>query len=103
MILPDVNVLVYAHRQDVEDHACDRSWLEGAVGSDAAFGLADIVLSGFLRVVTNPRAFSYPTPIHEAFRFAEALRSSPNYVPINPGPRHWPIDRKSTRLNSSHM
>jgi uncharacterized protein len=91
MILPDVNVLIYAHRQDVEDHARYRRWLEGAVGSDAAFGLADIVLSGFLRIVTNPRIFSYPTRIDDAFRFTEALRSSSNYVPINPGPRHWPI------------
>jgi hypothetical protein len=63
MILPDVNVLVYAHRHDVPDHAHYRSWLEDAVASDAAFGVADIVLSGFLRVVTNPRIFSHPTPI----------------------------------------
>lgn len=91
MILVDVNVLVYAHRKDVPDHARYRSWLEGAVGSDAAFGLADIVLGGFLRVVTHPRIFSYPTPIQEALRFADALRASPNCVPIGPGPRHWSI------------
>ena len=91
MILPDVNVLIYAHLQDVEDHARYRSWHEGAVGSDTAFGLADIVLSGFLRVVTNPRIFSYPTSIDDALRFADALRGSPNCVPISPGPRHWPI------------
>ncbi len=91
MILPDVNVLVYAHRVDVSDHRRYRHWLEAQIGSDQAFGLADLVLSGFLRVVTHPRIFSSPTPPNVALEFAEELRSRPNCVPIAPGARHWTI------------
>jgi toxin-antitoxin system PIN domain toxin len=53
--------------------------------------MADLVLSGFLRVVTHPRIFSDPTPIDLATTFAEEIRGRPNCVAVNPGPRHWPI------------
>jgi len=55
LILLDVNVLVYAHRADTADHVLYRQWLEGAINSEAAYGLSDLVLSGFMRVVTHPR------------------------------------------------
>jgi predicted nucleic acid-binding protein len=41
VILPDVNVLVYAHREDAEDHARYRAWLEDVVNGPQAFGLSD--------------------------------------------------------------
>ena len=61
--LVDVNVLVYAHRKDAPDHERFRVWLEAWLDSDTAFGLSDLVLSGFLRVVTHPRVFNRPTPL----------------------------------------
>jgi toxin-antitoxin system PIN domain toxin len=91
MLLPDVNVLVYAHRQDGPEYALYRAWLEELVSADAAFGMADIVLSGFLRIVTNPRIFARPTPVKLAVSFAEELRAQPNCVTVAPGPRHWSI------------
>jgi predicted nucleic acid-binding protein len=44
MLLPDVNVLVYAHRRDAPDHERYLAWLEQVVNSDEAYGLADLVL-----------------------------------------------------------
>lgn len=61
MILPDVNVLVYAHRLDSPDHDRYRNWLEGVLNGDEPFGIAELVLSGFLRIVTHPRVFRAPT------------------------------------------
>ncbi len=63
MILPDVNVLVYAPRRDSVRYSDYRNWLERLLDSDRAFGLCDLVLSGFLRVVTHPRVFGDPTPL----------------------------------------
>ena len=63
MILPDVNVLVYAHRQDAVDHIYYRRWLEAMIQSGEGYGISDHVLSGFLRVVTHPRVFISPSPI----------------------------------------
>ena len=91
MILPDVNVLVHAYREDAPRHAPVRAWLEELVHSDRAFGLSDFVLSGFLRVVTHRRIFAPPTPLGGALEFAEALRSQPNCIVLAPGDRHWSI------------
>lgn len=91
MILPDVNVLVYAHRSDAERHADYRRWLERVLGGATAFGVSDLVLSGFLRVVTHPRVFRDPTPVADAVSFIQLVRSSENAVPVTPGPRHWSL------------
>lgn len=53
--------------------------------------MSDLVLSGFLRVVTHPRVFTDPTPPEDARSFVDALRGAPNCVATNPGPRHWGI------------
>ena len=91
MMLPDVNVLVYAHREDAPNHIAYRRWLEDIINSDQAYGLADIVLSGFMRVVTHPRVFDPPSEMAVALLFASQVRNQPNCVPITPGSRHWNI------------
>jgi len=91
VLLPDVNVLVYAHRRDAADHERFRTWLEELVNGPEAFGLSDLVLSGVLRVVTHARVFADPTPLPHALQFVGTLRSAPNRVRIEPGERHWEI------------
>lgn len=91
MILSDVNVLIYAHREDAADHRRFRRWLEDVIASQEAFGVADLVLSGFMRVVTHPRIFNPPTPLPDAAEFCDFVRNQPNAVTIAPGDRHWRI------------
>ncbi len=76
MILPDVNVLVYAHREDAVDHTRYRQWLEEILQSGQPYGISDHVLSGFLRVVTHPRVFTPPSPIRSALEFVRQIRES---------------------------
>ena len=91
MILPDVNVLVYAYREDAPRHERYRQWLESVLNGREAYGVSDLVLAGFVRVVTHPRVFSPPSPTAHALEFAEALRVHPNCVHVAPGERHWNI------------
>lgn len=91
MILFDVNVLVYAHREDAPNHNEFRDWLEKTVSDPAPFGLCDPVMSGFVRVVTHARIFDPPSSVEEALAFLETLRGQPNAVLIGPGDRHWDI------------
>jgi toxin-antitoxin system PIN domain toxin len=91
VILPDVNVLVYAHREDTPNHSAYRAWLESVISSDQAYGMADLVLGGFLRVVTHPRVFAQPSGLDEALAFVADVRDQPNCVVVQPGPRHWSI------------
>ena len=91
MQLVDVNVLVYAYREDATGHAGFRTWLQDALESELPLGVSDLVLSGFMRIVTHPRVFDPPSPTEHAVDFAEAIRTRPNTVSIAPGPRHWTI------------
>ena len=91
MVLADVNVLVYAHRADSPGHDICRRWLDEVVNGDAAFGMSDLVLSGFLRVVSHPKVFQDPSPLDAALEFVTQIRTRPNCVLIAPGDRHWEI------------
>src|SRR5207237_6644624 len=89
MVLPDVNVLVYAQRRDAAEHERYRAWLEETINSDEPYGLADAVLSGFLRIVTHPRIFARPDSIDETFASAVVLRTTPDSGLTPPGPGPW--------------
>jgi len=80
VIVPDVNVLIYAFRADQPDHGRYREWLIGALTADEPVALPGPVLSGFMRVVTNPRVFACATPPGEAAHFVAALRAAPGAV-----------------------
>ena len=90
MILPDVNVLVYAHREDAEDYARYRQWLEEIIQSGQPYGISDHVLGGFLRAVTHPRVFTTPSPISPALDCVRQIREPSNCQLIAPGSRYWP-------------
>jgi len=95
----DVNVLVYAHRQDSPSHAACREWLVSLLNGDEAYAVSELVLSGFIRIATHPKVFIKPSPLADALSFASVLREQPNAVVVGPGPRHWEIFQ---RLCASH-
>lgn len=78
-------------------HAAYREWLEAALEADEAFGVSELVLSGFVRVVTHPRVFSPPETVESAFGFTDAVRGAANAVPVAPGVRHWGIFQRLCR------
>jgi toxin-antitoxin system PIN domain toxin len=89
---PDVNVLVAASRGDHPHHAVARSWLERALAaaeSGAPFTLMPMVLASFLRLVTSPKIFQFPTPIDDAVAFVDALLAAPSVTLAPLGPE-WP-------------
>lgn len=89
MILADVNVLVYAHRKDLPQHSPFSTWLREEVESGRGYAVCDASLTGFLRVVTNARVFSEPTPLDIALGFIDALRDHSAAIHLSPGARHW--------------
>jgi toxin-antitoxin system PIN domain toxin len=89
MLAPDVNVLVYAHRSDEAVHEPYREWLEALVNQPVPFGLSWLVLGGFVRIVTNRRIYSEPTPLPAALAIIESLLDRPNCRPLAPTAEHW--------------
>jgi len=91
LILPDVNVLIYAFRTDSHDHAQYKGWLESVVNGPAAYGVAPQVLASVVRICTHPRIFRRPSSPDDAFAFCRTLLEQPNATVTVPGTRHWSI------------
>lgn len=91
MILPDVNVLINAHREDAVQHGEYEAWLTNQVQSNEPFGMSELVMSSFVRIVTNSRIYSEPTSLDDALATVERVRNAPNCVIVSPGQNHWDI------------
>lgn len=91
MILPDVNVLLYAHRREFPEHDAYARWLRDTVTAPEPFGLSELVCAAFIRIVTNPRAFNPTTHRSDASAFLGQLRRRSNCVVLRPGPRNWEL------------
>ncbi len=91
MIVPDVNVLVHGFREDSPHfHRCS-GWLEDVVNGPDDLGLAEFVLLGVVRIVTNPRVFVKPTAPADALQFIRALREAPRARRVAATPRTWTL------------
>jgi toxin-antitoxin system PIN domain toxin len=91
MNLFDVNVLIYAHRSDTQSHSSVRRWFEREMSGPSSFMMSELVLSNFVRIVTNPRVFKVPTPLGIVLREVEQIRENPLCLTVNPGKRHFDL------------
>lgn len=91
MIVPDVNLLLYAHVTAFPEHARARKWWEAALNGEREVGLAGPALFGFVRLATHPRVFDEPLPVERALVFAEEWLARPRVRLLQPGPRHLEI------------
>lgn len=91
MLLADVNVLAYAARGEMAQHKACHAFVNDLVNGDESYAVTDWVISGFIRLVTNPRVFRTPTPLAQALTFADQIRNQPHAIVVNPGARHWDI------------
>ncbi len=91
VLLADVNVFIYAHRVESPQAEESARWLRDALSGDEPMGVSELVLSAFLRIVTNHRVYREPTPPSLALEFCRAVLTAPSAVPVRPGARHWQI------------
>jgi toxin-antitoxin system PIN domain toxin len=89
--MPDVNVLVYAHRAESPDHLRYAQWLTDLASGSEPFGLSDLVCSAFLRIVTIPSLWTPPTELPAGAAFLRNLRARSTCRPLRPGPESWDI------------
>ena len=89
MLMPDVNVLIYAHRVDEAFHEPYREWLEALVNGEQPFALSVLVAVGFVRIVTNPKIYEAPTTTDVALAAIDQLVGHPGCRVILPEIDHW--------------
>lgn len=69
MILPDANLLLYAHDTASPFHGRAKVWWENCLSGSEPVGLCTVVLFAFVRIGTSRRAFLRPLTIGEAAQY----------------------------------
>jgi toxin-antitoxin system PIN domain toxin len=88
VIVPDLNLLIYAIDTDSPAHERALRWWEGSLSGTETVGLAWTVLLGFLRITTNPRIVRRPLTADEALDYVDRWLAHPLTVTLEPGERH---------------
>ncbi len=89
MKMPDVNVVIGAYRADATHHDRLRDWLAAAVDDPEPVGVTDAVAIGFVRIVTNRRAFVEPTEPELAIDAMSELMAAAGATRVTPGAGYW--------------
>jgi toxin-antitoxin system PIN domain toxin len=102
---PDVNVLVAAFRADHTHHLAARRWLlkirQDCVRGTATLMLLPVVITGFLRLVTNTRVFKQTDAVEDAVAFLDAILAAPGVALAN-GVDEWPVLRNLLLAKKLH-
>jgi toxin-antitoxin system PIN domain toxin len=101
IVTPDLNVLLAASRSDHPQHSAAMAWLDDALSActtGRGIEVLPMVAAGFLRLATNRKVFSSPTPIPAAVGFIDSLLAVPGVEMAELG-REWPTLRA---LASAH-
>lgn len=94
MIVPDVNVLVYAHNRGVPEHNRAREWWQATVNGPEQVGLAWAAALGFVRLMSNPRVVERPQPPSHLLATIERILATPRVGLVAPGSRHAALMRQ---------
>lgn len=77
MIIPDVNLLLYAVVDGFAEHERSRSWLEEQLNGPEQVGLAVPALFGFVRLGTSARVLTDPLSVDEAASYLSQWLDQP--------------------------
>jgi uncharacterized protein len=94
VIVPDVNLLVYAYDTTCNEHRSARRWIEDIFSGDEPIGLPWQNIAAFVLIMT------YPGLPGERFSLGQALAIVDQWVEMShvrtlaPGERHWALFRE---------
>ena len=91
MILPDLNLIVYAHNEDAPQHVAAHAWWEGLLNGDDPVVVPWAVAIGFVRLMTHRVVLTTPMSSSAAVAHVRAWLAQPNVESIEPGPRHLDV------------
>ncbi len=89
MILPDINLLVYAHNIRARHHEEACAWWNKCLSENTGIALAWVVILGFIRITTHPKIFPNPLTPEGALDRVEEWLSLPHVHLVQPGESHF--------------
>lgn len=88
MIIPDANLIIYAHNEADPDHEAAREWWVSLLHGDVDVGIPVVVILAFLRLTTSPRILSRPLTVDESGRRVGSWFTARPVRLISPGHGH---------------
>ena len=98
MIIPDTNLLLYVYREDAVFHDAAKVWWEELVAGRERVGIPWAVVSGFVRIMTNPRSMAVPISPTVAIDTVNTWLEYPHITTLNPGSQHMGILRRNLEV-----
>ncbi len=89
MILPDINLLIYAHNPGAGQHQKALAWWNECLQGSEGVALAWAVILGFVRIATQPRIFERPMTVGDATGRLEEWLALPHVHLVQPAPTHF--------------
>jgi toxin-antitoxin system PIN domain toxin len=91
MIVPDVNVLVYAYDSSSNKHKSAREWWERTLTLPRPVGLSWAAILGFVRIATHRQILDNPMHPRDAIRRVRSWLTRPAVQILTPGESHAEI------------
>lgn len=85
MIIPDVNLLIYAYNDQAPGHTKALAWWTELLNGTMPVGLPWVTVSAFIRITTHPRVLTDPLPVGQAVAITRTWLDSNAVRIINPG------------------
>lgn len=85
MILPDINLLVFAYNRADPQHGPAKRWWEACLNGNDPVALPWVVSSGFIRLMTHPRVLRDPLGVNEAVAHVRSWLEQPCVLVPEPG------------------
>ena len=94
MIIPDLNILIYAYNSSAPEHVKAKKWWEHQIGSEELIGIPWVVLLGFFRILSGGRVVENPFRINELFLEVDKWLSYSNVLLLEQNIESYQILKK---------
>lgn len=91
LLIPDINLLVYAYNSDAPFHEGAKTWWEVCLNGRERIGMPWAILLGFLRLTTSRTVLLRPLHPAEALSVMRSWLQRPQVQIVEPGPQHLAI------------
>ena len=86
MIIPDINLLLYAYDSASPFHRTAAAWWQECLSGTEPVGLPSVVIFGFVRISANARAFQRPMTASEAAGHVRSWLAQSSVQVLDSGP-----------------
>lgn len=90
MIIPDINLLLYAYNPSTPQHPLAHQWWSESCNGDELIGLPLEVAFGFIRIATHQKLGDARVPLAKAKEVVESWMVLPQVRVLTPSGSHFP-------------